>query len=153
MFLLFPLFFPASALSVDLNETTWTLLHKWVPWREKVKIIDEISHVQSQKVLDTLSTIYYDSSLNFACPSILYHTVNGLRYFRGHEEAVDIVRDGTHNREPEVRMISLEVLGEIGSADDIEYLKPFVASNRYFESSYAQIAIHRIKERLGEPEK
>lgn len=153
MSILFTLFMPASAFPIDINEATDGLLHKWIPWREKVKIIDEISHIESQKVLGTLIAIYNDGSLNFACPAILYHTVNGLRYFEGNDKAVKIVREGTHHREPEVRMISLEVLGIIGSEDDIDYLKPFLASKSYFESNYAQIAIDRIKKRTEVPQK
>jgi len=151
--ILIPFFVPEGAFPLDINKTTYRLLHKWIPWREKVKIIDEISRLESQKVLDTLIIIYRDGSLNFACPSILYHTVNGLRYFQGNQEAVEIVREAIHNREPEVRMISLEVLGIIGSEDDIDYLKPFLAGKSYFEASYAQNAIDRIKTRTGLTEK
>jgi hypothetical protein len=92
-FIVLSLFFvPAPAFSIDVNETTHMLLDKRTPWREKVKLIDEISPIRSQKVLDTLITIYNDGFLNFGCPSILYHTINGLRYFQGDNAAVEIVR-------------------------------------------------------------
>lgn len=140
---------PAAAFPIDVDETTYELTHKWIPWREKIQLIDELSPLGSEKVLDTLVTIYNDGSLHFGCPSILYHTVSGLRYFRGNKKALRIVRDGIHYNEPEVRMISLEVLGIIGSEEDIAILKPFLTSNRSFESHYAQIAIENIKTRCA----
>src|SRR5271169_1564175 len=134
LFIFLSLFLPTFAFSIDIEETTYVLLNKWVPWREKVKLIDEIAATGDEKVVDTLVAIYNDGSLHFGCPSILYHTVNGLRYFRGNKKALRIVRDGIHYMEPEVRMISLEVLGVIGSEEDIDYLKPFLKSDRPFES-------------------
>lgn len=146
----FPFFIPGLALSLDVNQTTDMLLHRWVPWREKIKLIDAISEAGSQNVLNTLITIYNDVTLNSACPAILYHTVNGLKYFEGDERAIETVRQGIHHREPEVRWISLEVLGRIGSAEDIAYLEPFLKSTSYFESNTAQLAIKDILKRTGQ---
>ncbi len=147
MFTFFCLLAPAVAFPMDVEETTYELTHKWIPWREKIRLIDELSPIGSAKVLETLVTIYNDGSLNFGCPSILYHTVNGMRYFRGNTKAIKTVRNGTHYDEPEIRMISLEVLGVIGSEEDIDYLKPFLTSTSPFESHYAHIAIDNIKTR------
>lgn len=141
---------PGPALSLDVDQTADMLLHRWVPWREKIKLIDTISETGRQNVLNTLITIYDDVTLNSACPAILYHTVNGLRYFEGDERAIETVRQGIHHREPEVRWISLEVLGRIGSAEDIAYLEPFLKSTSYFESNTAQLAIKDILKRTGQ---
>jgi len=156
MFTLFYLLTPAAAFPFDadkptynIEKTTYDLTHKWIPWREKVRIIDDLSPLRDEKVLETLITIYNDGSLNFGCPAILYHTVNGMRYFRGNKKAIRTVRDGIHYDEPEIRMISLEVLGVIGSEEDIDYLKPFLKSKSSFESHYAQIAIEKIRQRKG----
>jgi len=141
------LFTPTIVFSLDVDKSTDLILHRNVPWEEKVKLIDAISRTGSEKVLAALVTVYYDSSLHYGCPSILYHTVSGLRYFQGNKKALRVVRDGIHYNEPEIRMISLEVMGEIGLEEDIDILKPFLTSNRPFESHYSQIAIDNIKKR------
>jgi hypothetical protein len=141
------LFMPANVFPGGVDKSTDQILDRTTPWPDKVKLIDEIAPIGSAKVLETLITVYDDSSLHAGCPSILYHTVSGLRYFRGNKRALRIVRDGITNREPEVRMISLEVLGMIGSEEDINILKPFLRNQNSFESYYAQIAINNIKTR------
>ncbi|MGD0282499.1 MAG: HEAT repeat domain-containing protein [Dissulfurispiraceae bacterium] len=150
-FIVLSFFLPAPAFSIDVNETANIILDSTIPWRERIKLIDEISPTRSQKVLATLITVYNDAFLNSACPSILYHTVNGLRYYQGDNAAIRIVRRAIYDREPEVRMISLEVLGVIGTEEDIAYLKPFLTSKNFFESNNAQIAIEQIASRSKGP--
>jgi hypothetical protein len=142
------LFIPTVAFPFDFDKSRDLILDRAAPWTEKVKLIDEIAPLGSEKVLEVLVTVYEDSFLHFGCPSILYHTVNGLRYFRGNKRAIRIVRDGINYREPEVRMISLEVLGVIGSEEDLEVLKPFLTNKNSFESHFAQSAIENIKMRV-----
>lgn len=141
------LFIPAVVFPMDVDKSTDEILDRATPWEHKIKLIDEIAAIGSAKILEVLITVYDDSSLHSGCPSILYHTVNGMRYFRGNIRALRIVRDGTTNREPEVRMISLEVLGIIGSEEDIGILKPFLRNKNSFEAYYAQISINNIKTR------
>ena len=147
IFIFCVLFMPAVVFPVDVDKSTKLILDSFIPWPEKVKLIDDIAPIGSEKVLDTLVTVYDDSSLHFGCPSILYHTVKGLRFFRGNKKALRIARDGIKSTEPEVRMISLEVLGIIGLEEDIDILKPFLSHQNSFEAYYAQIAISNIKTR------
>ncbi len=148
LFTFFLLFIPSIVLAVDFDKSRELILDGTTPWREKVKLIDEIAPIGSEKVLDVLATVYDDGDLHFGCPAILYHTVSGLRYFRGDKKALQIVRDGINSGEPEVRMISLEVLGIIGSTEDIDVLKPFLRKQKSFEAYYAQTAIDKIKARI-----
>lgn len=138
---------PTVVFSIDVDKSADLILHRNVSWHEKVKVIDEVSPLGNEKILNALVTVYYDSSLHYGCPSILYHTVNGLRFYKGNKKALGVVRDGIHYNEPEIRMISLEVLGVIGSEEDIDILRPFLMSSRPFESHYAEIAVKNIKDR------
>ena len=139
---------PTIAFADDIvNKKTTLILDSAVNWHERVKLMDEVAQVGSPKVMETLAKVFYDSSLNFACPSMLYHAVNGLRYFPNDAKAIEIAREGMRNREPLVRMISIEVLGIIGSENDIVYLRPFFASRQSYESIKAQAAIDSILKR------
>ncbi len=150
-FIVLSFLLPAPAFSVDVNGTVNMILDGSVSWHERIKLIDEISPIRSQKVLSALITVYNDAFLNSACPSILYHTLNGLRYYQGDNAAIRILRRAIYDREPEVRMISLEVLGVIGTEEDIAYLKPFLTSKNFYESNNAQIAIEQIASRSKGP--
>ncbi len=138
----------AFADAID-NKKTAVILDRVVNWRERVKLMDEIAPVGSPKVLETLANVFYDSSLNFACPSLIYHAINGLRYFPNDEKAIKIAREGMGSVEPLVRMISIEVLGIIGAENDIIYLRPFLASGHSYEAVKAQVAIDSILKRTG----
>jgi len=145
---------PAIVFADDIvDKKTALILDSVVTWHERVKLMDEVAPVGSPKIMETLARVFYDSSLNFACPSLLYHAVNGLRYFPNDRKAIEIAREGMGNREPLVRMISIEVLGIIGSENDIVYLKPFLASRHSYEAIKAQVAIDSIRKRTGIVEK
>ncbi len=136
---------PTIAFADDIvNKKTAVILDSVVNWHERVKLMDEVAPVGSPKVMATLAKVFYDSSLNFACPSMLYHAVSGLRYFPNDGKAIEIAKEGMGNREPLVRMISIEVLGIIGSENDIVYLRPFLASKHPYEAIKAQVAIDSI---------
>lgn len=147
MFTFCLLFIPTIVFAVDFDKSRDLILDRTTPWREKVKLIDEIAPIGSERVLDVLITVYDDGELHFGCPAILYHAVNGLRYFQGNKRALQVVRDGINSGEPEVKMISLEVLGIIGSIEDVDLLKPFLRNKNSFESYYARTAINNIKTR------
>ena len=139
---------PTIAFADDIvNKKTALILDSEVNWHERVKLMDEVAPVGSPKVMETLARVFSDCLLNFACPSMLYHAVNGLRYFPNDGKAIEIAREGMGNREPLVRMISIEVLGIIGSENDIVCLTPFLASSHSYESIKAQVAIDSILKR------
>jgi|GEM_PF-3167201 len=148
VFLFCFLFLPTIVFSIDVDKATDLIMDRTNPWQEKVKLIDQVAPVGSEKVLEALVNVYDDSFLHFGCPSILYHTIKGLRYFQGDKKALRVVRDGINYREPEVRMISLEVLGLIGLEEDIDILKPFLSNENSFEYYYARSAIDNIKVRV-----
>ncbi len=139
---------PTIAFADDIVDKKIALiLDSAVKWPERVKLMDEIAPIGSPKVMETLAKVFNDLSLNFACPSLLYHAVSGLRNFPTERTAIEIAREGMGSKEPLVRMISIEVLGIIGSENDIVYLRPFLASRQSYESSKAQVAIDSILKR------
>jgi len=145
---------PTLAFADDIvNKKTALILDSVVNWHERVKLMDEVAPVGSPKVRETLAEVFYNSLQNFACPSLLYHAVNGLRYFPNDTKAIEVVREGMGNREPLIRMISIEVLGIIGSENDIVYLRPFLASRHSYEAIKAQVAIDSILKRTGGSER
>ncbi|MBF0558484.1 MAG: HEAT repeat domain-containing protein [Nitrospirae bacterium] len=145
---------PAIAFAGDkVDEKIAMILDSRVGWMERVKLMDEVAPAGIPKVKETLANVFYDSMVNFGCPSMLYHAVSGLRYFPYDSKAIEVAREGMGNREPLVRMISIEVLGMIGSENDIDYLRPFLASRHSFESSTAQVAIDTIIKRTRMVEK